>query len=442
MNASDRSPGRIQSSFQAALAAGGADRVVAANEGHHINIGPGPELEAEWVAAGLELPDLEALREYRHQRVVRQLNDMGYGGAIVMDPMNVRYVTDGTNMQVWVMHNPSRYAWIGADGSVIVWEFFECDFLAGQSKHIQEVRPAIGSIYFLAGPRYREKAAAWCREMVDVITEHCGPKPRIAVDRCGYLEYKGLEAAGVEIADGTELMELARRIKGPDELKAMRCAVHACQASMAEMRDALVPGMTERELWALLHTGNIRRGGEWIETQLLSSGPRTNPWMQEVSGRVIEDGDIVAYDTDLVGAYGMMCDISRTWIAGDRPPTAAQRKVFELAAEQIERNHRLLRPGATFREITFQSWLPPVDEFRHYCVNMHGVGQCDEYPEILFPHMWDHAGFDGVLEPGMVLTTEAFVGSRHGGEGVKLENQYLVTDGGPELLSTYPMGMN
>ena len=41
----------------------------------------------------------------------------------------------------------------------------------------------------------------------------------------------------------------------------------------------------------------------------------------------------------------------------------------------------------------------------------------------------------------MVLTTEAFVGSRHGGEGIKLEEQYLVTEGAPERLSTFPIGL-
>lgn len=39
----------------------------------------------------------------------------------------------------------------------------------------------------------------------------------------------------------------------------------------------------------------------------------------------------------------------------------------------------------------------------------------------------------------MVFTVEAFVGSRWGGEGVKLENQVLVTDHGPELLTDFPL---
>jgi Xaa-Pro aminopeptidase len=75
------------------------------------------------------------------------------------------------------------------------------------------------------------------------------------------------------------------------------------------------------------------------------------------------------------------------------------------------------------------------------------VGQCDEYPEVYFPESWDEWGFDGELEAGMVLTVEAFVGPRRPSapgrwrEGVKLENQVLVTPSGPELLTAFPLDL-
>lgn len=424
--------GKIASSMQVR----GSQLRAAGQELHHINLGPGPIAEAEWLAAGLELPNLPAMREYRIGRVRAQLVEMGYDGAILRDPMNIRYATDTTNMQIWVMHNPTRYCWVGADGSVILWEFTDCEFLSAHNPIVGEVRPAISSYFFVAGPRYREKARAWADEMLDVLRLHAGSQPRIAVDVARPLEVTHLLEAGVRIEDGTELMELARCIKGPDEIKAMRCSVAACETTMGEMRAAMKPGMTERDLWSFLHAGNIRRGGEWVETQILSSGPRTNPWMQEASSRMMNEGELLGYDTDLVGSYGMMCDISRTWVIGDVAPNAAQRSIHAMALEQIERNHQLLQPGASFRDVTAATWMPPVAEYRHYCVGFHGVGQCDEYPEIVLPHQWEASGYDGVLQPGMVLTTEAYVGSRQGGEGVKLEEQYLITESGPEKLST------
>ncbi len=426
----------------ASLAAKGHHFERAGAELHHLNLGPGQQLETEWQASGLILPNLPMMREYRHKRAVDQLNEMGYGGIIVMDPMNIRYITDSTNMQVWVMHNASRYAWLGADGSTIVWEFYDCDFMAAHNPLVDEVRSAIGTTYFLAGPRYDEKSRAWAAELADVVAEHCGPGARIAIDQAPYLGYRYLEEAGITIGSGQEVMEQARSIKGPDEILAMRCAVAACEAAMADMALRLEPGLTERELWAMLHEGNIRRAGEWIETQILASGPRTNPWMQEASSRVIESGDLVGYDTDLVGAYGMMVDVSRTWLVGASAPTSVQKHTYELAVEQIHHNAALLKPGASFRDLTFKAWTPPIDDYRHYCVMYHGVGQCDEYPEICFPEQWDDVGFDGELKPGMVLTTEAYVGARHGNsEGVKLEEQYLITDTGAEQLSSYPLDL-
>ena len=407
----------------------------AATDLHHLNIGPGAALEAEWVAAGLELPHLPAMRRYRIDRVRAQMELMGYDGALLMDPMNIRYATDSTNMQIWVMHNAARYCWVGMDGSCIVWEFNECEFLNAHNPAVTETRPACGSTYFLAGPRWREKANQFADEIIDVVTEHAGPNAKIAIDQCHPTGYQRFAEAGIEVGNGVEMMELARVIKSEDEIKAMKCAAHACQTTMREMQAAMEPGMTERDVWSILHAGNIKRAGEWIETQILASGPRTNPWMQEASSRVLEAGDLLAYDTDLVGAYGMMVDISRTWLVGGGTPNAAQASTYAIAREQIERNTEMLTPGTTLRDLTFNAWSPSWDDYRRYCCQFHGVGQCDEYPEIYWPEQWEEWGYDGVLEPGMVLTVESYVGPRVGGEGVKLENQVLVTANGPELLT-------
>ena len=236
-------------------------------------------------------------------------------------------------------------------------------------------------------------------------------------------------------------MELARVIKHPEEIKAMRCAIAATEKAMEVMHDHLVPGVTEQRLWAYLHAESIARGGEWIETRLLSSGSRTNPWYQECSSRVVEDGDLVGFDTDLVGPYGMCVDITRTWLCGSRNSKPNQNEVHELAVEQIDRWIEMVRPGVSFQELTNSGFIPDAEIYRHYTSQFHGVGLCDEYPAIYFPEDWETAGYDGVVEPGMVLCVESYVGRKDGGEGVKLEEQVLVTDTGHEVLSSYPMGL-
>ena len=152
---------------------------------------------------------------------------------------------------------------------------------------------------------------------------------------------------GISVGNGEAVMENARLIKSPDEILCMRRAIVACEAAMGEMEAALKPGISENELWAELHRGNIARGGEWIETRLLSSGPRTNPWFQECSSRIIEAGDLVAFDTDLIGPYGFCADLSRTWLCGDGRPSNEQRDLYRIAADQIAHNTALMKPGVT-----------------------------------------------------------------------------------------------
>ena len=164
------------------------------------------------------------------------------------------------------------------------------------------------------------------------------------------------------------------------------------------MEEALLPGITENALWAKLHETNIRLGGEWIETRLLSSGPRTNPWFRECSMREIEKNDLVSFDTDLIGPYGYCSDISRSWLCGDKP-SDEQRRLYAAAYEQIETNIAVLKAGLTFRELSERCW-PIPEEFlsnRYSCL-MHGVGLADEYPSIKHSVDLRSGAYDGIVE--------------------------------------------
>ena len=79
-----------------------------------------------------------------------------------------------------------------------------------------------------------------------------------------------LLAAGVDVLEGQVLSEHARAIKNENELNAMRCAIYACEQAVEEMRQWSGRAYLENDVWAELHAGNIRRGGEWIETRILS----------------------------------------------------------------------------------------------------------------------------------------------------------------------------
>ena len=154
-------------------------------------------------------------------------------------------------------------------------------------------------------------------------------------------------------------MEHARCVKSPDEIAGMAHALAVCDGGMARMREALQPGMTENALWALLHETNIRNGGEFIETRCFASGGRTNPWFQECSNRVIRPGDLVAFDTDMIGPMGFCCDVSRTFHTGPGKANDEQRRMYGLAIEQVQHNLGLLKAGVSFREISEKSFVLP-----------------------------------------------------------------------------------
>lgn len=422
---------------RARIGAAQRDKGDGASLNMHV-LGPGSPAVQEWAALGLRLPQLDVIRPYRLNRLRQMLHRFDYAGIVLFDPVNIRYATDSTNMQVWIAHNANRYCFVAAGGPVILFDYEGVDYLSEHVDLIDEIRPATAWYYMMAGARYAEKAQEWAAEIVELVRRHGGGNTRLAIDRVNPEGVHALQNAGVSIHNGEEIMELTRVIKHPEEIVAMRCAIAACEKAMDVMKSQLEPGITENRLWSVLHAENIARGGEWIETRLLASGPRTNPWFQECSSRVIEAGDLVAFDTDLIGPYGVCVDISRTWLCGERPSTAYQREIYQLAHAQIQANTALLKPGVTFRELTETALAHDSNRYNHYSVLYHGVGLADEYPTIYFPQDWAATGYDGVLEENMVLCVESYVGAKNGREGVKLEDQVWITAAGPIVLSTYP----
>ena len=378
--------------------------------------------------------DVAALRRYRLGRVRDALHARDLPAILLYDPQNIRYATDATNMQVWTLHNLSRYALVPADGPVVLFEFHGCDHLARGLETVDEVRPATSWYYWGSGSRRDEHVTRWAAELAELI-----PGGRLAVDRLEPAGADALAKLGIATVDGQEVMEHARAVKSADELDAMRASLAVCEAGMQAMREALVPGVSENAVWAALHRVNIERGGEWIETRLLSSGPRTNPWFQECGPRRIEAGDLVSFDTDLIGPYGYCSDVSRAWLCGDGAPSDAIRRVYADAYAQVQRNVELLRPGLSFREYSEKgSTLADVYRPQRYVVVAHGVGLCDEYPSIPYAEDRARVGYDGHFEPGMTVCVESYAGEVGGPFGVKLEEQVLVTDSGAVPLSRYP----
>lgn len=413
------------------------------NDMDRVEIGPTKLAFDEWRQAGLELPDLQAMRQFRHQRLVDGVNSRNYGALIVFDPLNIRYASDSTNMQLWNTHNPFRALIVCADGYMVMWDYKNSPFLSEFNPLVCEQRSGADFFYFDRGDMAHLAAEKFSHEVKDLIIEHGEGNMRIAVDKIMLVGLRALEKQGFEIMDGEELTEKARVIKGPDEIKAMRCASHACETAVYKMETEARSGvpsgnMSENDIWAVLHSENIKRGGEWIETRLLASGPRTNPWFQECGPRLVQNNEIVSFDTDLISSYGICVDISRSWWIGDKAPRPDMISAMQHAHEHILQNMRMLAPGVSMRSLSENCHrLNENYQKQKYGCMMHGVGLCDEWPLIAYPDQLVDGAFEYELEPGMVLCVEALVSPVGGDFSIKLEDQVLITENGFENLTKY-----
>lgn len=379
-----------------------------------------------------------AIRAWRLARLRQQMRAHDLPVLLLTDPINLRYATGSRNMQVWTLHNLCRYALIAAEGPLVLYELPSSAHLARGLETIDEIRPSLAWDYMAVGGRGEEMARRLAAELADFVARH--GEGRIAIDRADLALSDALAALNVHAVDGKGLLERTRAIKSTAEVEAFVASLRTTEAAIGELRAALRPGLSEQAAFAVLLAGSVRRGGEYPETRLLTAGPRTNPWFQESGERPMQAGELLSFDTDLIGPGGWYTDLSRSFLVGGGRPNDEQRRLYDLARRQIEHNTALLRPGESFLGLTGKAFRLPDDCLpNRYADIAHGCGLAVEYPLIWYAEDAEWGAYDGVLEPGMLVCVESYVGAVGGREGVKLEEPVLITEAGPRVLSSYPL---
>ena len=358
---------------------------------------------------------------------------------LVRDPINIRYATGATNMTVFNLCVPARYLLVFADGPVILFDYIGGEHLAAGLPTIDDVRIARGLSHVSANGFPAEESHAMAGEIAAIVHDQLGEVGLLAVDSLPFAAVDALRAAGFVITDADAVMSRARRVKAPLEVSYMREAARRTVAAVRDMEAALRPGMTEMEVWSRFVGGLIARHGEFVATRLFASGPNTFPYFKECGTRVIEDGDLVCIDTDAVSFESYQTDFSRTFLAGDRPAGAEQRMLYRRAYEQLRHNVALIGPGVTFESVARNAWVVPEEHrsSRYSCIG-HGIGMIGEYPNLPFHTPGMPYPLDDAFEPGMVFCVESYIGSAEGVQGVKLEDQLLITETGVEIMNDYP----
>ena len=356
-----------------------------------------------------------------------------------LDSNHIIYATGASNMQVFTTRTPARYLLILADGPTILYEYVGCEHLAKDLPTIDHIRPSEGLNTISSGGDLAGSARRFAAEIAGTIRDHDPEIDRLAIGRFPWIAVDALRAEGLTITDADAALLPARAIKLDIELPFIREAMRRVEAGVRRLEETAAPDRTESETWAEFHYALMAKEGQYVSTRLFQSGPNTYPYFQEAGSRVLEAGDLLCLDTDAVGFENYAVDFSRTFLCGQDKATDDQRLLYARAREQLETNADLLQPGRCFEEIERKAWKVPEEHLasRYYCVG-HGLGMSGEFPNI--PHYVDGRPYPlpGQLEPGMIVCLESYVGWDRSREGVKLENQYLITETGVECMSAYP----
>ena len=382
--------------------------------------------------------DPKRLRAGRLARLRAMMAEEGYAALVLFDPNNQRYATGSRNMFGYFLRNSTRYIYVPAEGPVILFEYPGSAHVSTWLETIDDHRTS-KTVWSAVNRRDNLSADPFGVEIAELVREHGAGNRKVGLDRAAVNLVRSLEAQGLDVHDCLQDTLHCRRIKTPEEIACLAQSAAGTEAAVFEVEQAIRPGVTENDLFATLYGNVIKQGGEFIETRLLSSGPRTNPWFNEASDRVIRAGELIALDTDTIGCHGYYCDFSRTFHVGPGRPSGYQQSLYGMAFEQIHHNMSLLRPGLAYRELAERAWKIPARFLdRRYPSIIHGVGLHGETP--LVAHHMDFEKFssDGVLEPGMVVSVESYIGEVDAADGVKLEEQVLITETGIAKMSTYP----
>ena len=378
--------------------------------------------------------DVPRLKKERLARLQKQMAEANLGGMLLFDPVNMRYATGHRASGVAAMRMFMGYSVVPAEGEPVVVSATTDDGSYAVDK---------GTMwdFFPCGRNVEEAARKWGADVKGLMTQMGFSGQRLGVDKLDFYSMESLRVQEIEVADARVPLEKARAIKTEDEVFLIRQACAIADIAICAVRDAIKPGVTEDELFAIMTYENLKRGGEHMDVRLLATGENTNPWTHLATDRMVMPGELVAYDTDMAGPMGYFADFSRTYLCGTGKPNAEQQEAYKIAYNFIYESLEHFKPGMYFQDIAEKCpELPEEYKYQRYPMIAHGDGMSDEWPCVYWTDQsWSGYGNDpDVLEENMVLSIEGLASKQGAYESVKLEEEVLITKDGPEILSHAP----
>jgi len=338
------------------------------------------------IADNVQKLDLAKMRDYRVQRAKDQMAKEGIGAMLMYEPWNIRYTT-GFNVLVYARSEPRFYALLPRNGDPYLWgmgmvhEVYreEMPWLKGK---VGLCKQPVG---WMTTDARKDFVGAYEKEIADILYEHGIKDEPLGVDSLAggsvFALQETFKNVGVNLVDGRNAMLKAREIKCQEEIELLRMAATIAEAAHAEVREAIKPGVTERELAAIAAKRCIEMGAEWLEGFVVASGPNTNPNRRGWSDRVIRPGDMLF--VDIIGSQflGYRTCVYRDFTCGRA--TQEQKELYQAAYEMQYAGMKPIKAGASYLDIVNQ-WPEPehwgFTKEEEYMVwenaLCHGLGLC------------------------------------------------------------------
>jgi Xaa-Pro dipeptidase len=383
--------------------------------------------------------DFRRLRDYRLARVREKLAESELGAVLLFETSNIRYTT-ATHIGYWAFNKGERYALRTRTGPPRIWDFGS----AAKAHRLQlpdmyDVTNSIGGNTGLQGAiggsglqkRAVDEIAAALRE------DGVADMP-LGVDMAETSVFLALQAAGIDVTDGQQLMMLAREIKSPDEIMLLTQACAMVDGVYHDVYEALKPGIRESDVVALVHKRLFEMGSEFVEAVNSIAGERCSPHPHVFSDRMLRPGDTAYFDIIHV-LNGYRTCYYRTFGVGRA--TQAQRDAFTQAREWMDAAIALVKPGVGTDEIA-AVWPKAeefgfVDEMDAFGLQFgHGVGVgLHERPIISRLNSLE----DPVeIQPGMVFALETYAPAPDGRSAARIEEELVVTEDGSYVITLFP----
>ncbi len=385
-----------------------------------------------------ERVDFERLRNERLARIKRLLKESNLGALLCFDMNNVRYIT-ATHIGTWAMDKLARFTLLPQDAEPILWDF------GSAARHHQLYCPWLGErsragISMLRGAMSPEAGRA----------EDVARKIRIELEQRGLLHEPvgvdaveipvllALQAEGIKVVDGQQLMQQARVIKTRDEITLLNTACMMVDAAYDELYRFMKPGVRENECVGLVSKILYDMGSEHVEGVNAISGERCSPHPHVYSDRALRPGDPAYFDI-LHSYMGYRTCYYRTFAVGSA--SQAMVDAYKYCREILDRAIAAIKPGVTTADVV-KLW-PKAEEFGFpneeaaFALQYgHGVGLAIwEKPVFSRLVSLDHPE---VIEEGMVFALETFWPASDGWTAARIEEQLVVTREGCEVITRFP----